>query len=67
MVTDRELYSQTIARAIDNFGYDELVLILNVTAEDLDRWATGQRRPPAHIFFRVVNLVNAGAEAANDG
>jgi hypothetical protein len=67
MVTNRELYCQTIARAIDNFGYDELVLILNVTAEDLDRWAAGQRRPPAHIFFRVIHLVNAGAEAANDG
>jgi len=61
MVTDRELHSQTVARAIDDYGYSELALILNVTVEDLDSWATGQSRPPAHIFFRIINLTRATA------
>ena len=61
MVTDRELYSQTVARAIDNYGYSELALILNVTVEDLDSWARGQSRPPAHTFFRIINLTRATA------
>lgn len=61
MVTDRNLYCETVARAIDDYGYSELALILNVTVEELDSWATGQRRPPAHIFFRIINLTGATA------
>jgi hypothetical protein len=61
MVTDRESYSQTVARAIDSYGYSELALILNVTVEDLDSWATGQSRPPAHTFVRIIDLTRATA------
>jgi hypothetical protein len=56
---DRELYIQTIASVVDYFdGYETLALILNVNVDDLRRWADGRSRPPADVFFRIVDLAN---------
>jgi hypothetical protein len=54
---DRELYTRTIANVVDYFeGYETLALILNVSVEDLQRWAEGRSRPPTDVFFRIVDL-----------
>ncbi|HEX6318502.1 MAG TPA: hypothetical protein VFZ84_06480 [Burkholderiales bacterium] len=54
---DRELYTRTIASVVDYFeGYETLALILNVSVEDLQRWAEGRSRPPTEVFFRIVDL-----------
>ena len=56
---DRELYTQTIASVADYFGgYETLALIINVNLDDLRRWADGRSRPPAEVFFRIVDLAN---------
>ncbi len=54
---DRELYTRTIASVVDYFeGYETPALILNVSVEDLRRWAEGRSRPPTEVFFRIVDL-----------
>lgn len=54
---DRELYTRTIASVVDYFeGYETLALVLNVSVEDLQRWAEGRSRPPTDVFFRIVDL-----------
>jgi hypothetical protein len=64
MAIDRELYMQTIAAVISYYGYTHLARILNVKVEDLRRWATGERRPPTHVFLRIIDLANAGCQGA---
>jgi hypothetical protein len=59
VMTDRELYSRTTATAIDYYGCTDLARILNVNADDLQMWATGHRRPPTHVFLRIIDLANA--------
>jgi hypothetical protein len=62
MAIDRELYMQTIAAVISYYGYTDLARILNVKVEDLRRWAAGERRPPTHVFLRIIDLANAEAK-----
>ena len=57
MVTDKELYAGTIAGLMDYFGPAHLAGILNVTVDDLYRWAQGKARPPIDVFFRMLNLI----------
>lgn len=56
MVTDKDLYAGTLAGLIDYYGAIHLARILNVRVDDLFRWAEGRARPPADVFFRIVNL-----------
>lgn len=59
MVTDKELYAQTIADLVEYFdGYTTLARVLNVKVDDLHRWSEGRARPPADVFFRMINLAN---------
>ncbi|HZO00137.1 MAG TPA: hypothetical protein VFB93_02970 [Burkholderiales bacterium] len=58
MVTDRELYVNAISTAIDYYGFTDLARILNVNADDLDQWSQGKSRPPADVFFRIIDLTN---------
>jgi hypothetical protein len=54
---DREQYASTISRAIEYFeGYATLAVILNVSVDDLRRWAHGQSRPPVDVFLRILDL-----------
>jgi hypothetical protein len=54
---DRELYTSTISSVVDYFeGYETLALILNVPVAELRRWADGRSRPPAEVFFRIMDL-----------
>ena len=62
MPTDRELYSRTITAVITCYGYTDLARILNVTVDDLHIWAAGKRRPPTHIFLRIIHLANDDPE-----
>jgi hypothetical protein len=59
VVTDRNLYTETICGLMDYYGEKELARILNVTVVDLYRWSSGNRRPPSEVFFRIINLSNA--------
>ena len=53
----REHYSSTISSAVEFFeGYGTLAVILNVSVEDLRRWAEGKTYPPADVYYRLVNL-----------
>ena len=56
MVPDRDFCSRTINAVINYYGYTHLACILNVSVEDLDRWAAGQSRPPRHVFLRILDL-----------
>jgi hypothetical protein len=54
---DREPYASTISRALEYFeGYAMLAVILNVSVDDLRRWAHGESRPPLDVFLRIVDL-----------
>jgi hypothetical protein len=54
---DRELYTRTISSAVEYFeGYGTLAMILNVSVDDLRRWAEGRSRPPVDVFLRIVDL-----------
>jgi hypothetical protein len=54
---DRELYTRTISSAVEYFeGYGTLAVILNVSVDDLRRWAEGRSRPPVDVFLRIVDL-----------
>ena len=54
---DRELYASKISSAVEFFeGYGTLAVILNVSVEDLRRWAEGKSYPPADVLRRIVNL-----------
>lgn len=54
---DRELYTSTISSVVDYYeGYETLALILNVSTEELRRWADGRSRPPTEVFLRIVDL-----------
>jgi len=54
---DSELYASTISDAAEYFeGYGTLAVILNVSVDDLRRWATGESYPPADVLRRIGNL-----------
>lgn len=54
---DKEMYARTITSAVDYFeGYGTLAVILNVSVDDLRRWAEGRSYPPADVLHRIVNL-----------
>jgi hypothetical protein len=54
---DKELYASTIASVVEYYeGYPTLALILNVSVDDLRRWAEGRSRPPTDVFLRIVEL-----------
>jgi hypothetical protein len=54
---DRELYARTISGLVDYYeGYPTLALILNVSVDELRRWAEGRSRPPTDVFLRIVDL-----------
>ena len=60
---DRELYASTISSAVEYFeGYGTLALILNVSVDDLRRWAEGKSRPPVDVFLRIVDLSIAAGQ-----
>ena len=56
MVTDKDLYAETICGLMDYYGARNLARILNVTVDDLYRWSSGTSRPPSEVFFRIINL-----------
>jgi hypothetical protein len=58
MVTDKALYSTTIAGLIDYYGHAHLASMLDVREEDLCRWARGTVRPPTDVFLRIIDLAN---------
>jgi hypothetical protein len=63
---DRELYASTISRAIEYFeGYATLAVILNVSVDDLRRWAHGESRPPVDVFLRIVDLTRRSDRTPN--
>ena len=59
MVTDKQIYAETICGLMDYYGERQLALILNVTVEDLYRWSSGKSRAPSDVLFRITNLSNA--------
>jgi hypothetical protein len=56
MVTDRDLYTRTITDVINDYGYTQLALYLNVRIDDIDRWLAGESRPPTDVFLRIIEL-----------
>jgi hypothetical protein len=60
-MAEREINAATISGLVDYFGgYENLALILNVSVDDLRRWSEGKARPPAHIFFRFMDVKSGG-------
>jgi DNA-binding transcriptional regulator YiaG len=59
MATEKQIDAETICGLMDHYGPRQLALILNVSVDDLYRWSSGESRPPAELFFRVINLTNA--------
>ena len=54
---ERAPYGSTISRAVEFFeGYGTLAVILNVSVEDLRRWAEGESYPPADVLQRIERL-----------
>ena len=58
---DRKLYVETITDVIDHYGYAQVAERLNVGTDDLDRWVSGERRPPMAVFLQIIHL-KAGAK-----
>ena len=56
MVTDRDLYAQTICTLVEYYGYTDVALMLNVPMADLQRWCSGKSRPPTDVFLRIIDL-----------
>ena len=56
MVTDRNLYVDTISDVVEYYGYRRLALILDVKLDDLDGWSEGKSRPPTDVFLRIIEL-----------
>jgi hypothetical protein len=67
MRPDRELYARTTVAVIACYGYGDLARILNVNIWDLHLWATGERRPPTHVFLRIIDLANVEAKETAGG
>ena len=63
MVTDKDLYADTICGLMDYYGERQLARILKVTVVDLYRWSSGKSRPPSEISIRIINLSNAAARS----
>ncbi len=62
---DRATYASTISNAVEYFeGYATLAVILNVTVDDLRRWAEGRSYPPADVLFRIANLTRRSERIA---
>jgi hypothetical protein len=59
MVTDKDLYAETLCGLMDYYGERQLARILNVTVVNLYRWSSGKSRPPSEIFVRIISLSNA--------
>jgi hypothetical protein len=54
---DREIFTRTISSVAEYYeGYETLALILNVSVDELRRWADGRARPPTAVFLRIVEL-----------
>jgi hypothetical protein len=63
MEPERELYASTISSVVEYFeGYGTLAVILNVSVDDLRRWAEGKSRPPVEVFLRIVDFDRAASE-----
>jgi hypothetical protein len=54
---DKQHYSSAISSAVEFFeGYGTLAVILNVSVDDLRRWAEGKSYPPAEVLRRIAAL-----------
>ena len=56
MVTDQDLYADTLCGLMDYYGERQLARILKVTVVDLYVWSSGKSRPPSEISIRIINL-----------
>ena len=45
-------------------GCERLARILDVKAEDLDRWMKGEGRPPSAVVFAALNLIERDKRGA---
>jgi hypothetical protein len=59
MVTDKQIYAETICGLMDYYGERQLARILNVTVVDLYRWSSSKSRSPSEILIRLIDLSNA--------
>lgn len=64
------VHSRAVRKAAEMVGGRErLARVLQVPAEEIDKWIVGDKKPPRDIFLRVVDLLiedSAGADAAAD-
>ena len=53
-----KVYSRTFAKAVELIGgRRELARELRVPLADLDRWISGNAKPPLQIFLKAIDLV----------
>ena len=53
-----KVYSRTFAKAVELLGgRKELARELRVPLADLDRWISGNAKPPLQLFLKAIDLV----------
>jgi hypothetical protein len=58
-MAERNLHKSTVGAAAEYLGgYSTLALILNVSVDELERWASGTASPPANLVPRLMDLVS---------
>ena len=68
MSTHNLLQPRTITALAEYVGdYPTLALILNVTVQDLNRWAAGLERPPVHVSTRLMELTRSTGQEDREG
>ena len=68
MSTNHLLQPRTITALAEYVGdYPTLALILNVTVQDLNRWAAGLGCPPVHVALRLTELTQSTGQQDRAG
>ena len=61
------VYSRALRRAAEFLGGpDQLARVLRVPKDELDKWLTGDAKPPREVFLRVVDIILDEASAAGE-
>jgi hypothetical protein len=60
------VHSRAVLRAAELLGgRDKLARVLRVPKADIDKWISGEAKPPREVFLRVVDLILDETSPAN--
>lgn len=66
------VYSRALKKAAELLGgREQLAQVLQIPAEQIDKWIADQGKPPREVFLRIVDLIldesRSGADSPENG